>query len=362
MKLAPVVALALTAGACMSIRPGAASAQTWATPVQYTANFAGVINTDVTSSVALPDGTELYLGGDVTEVNGVSTVGYYGYPHDAFITEPVAGSASFTVVRGHYGTDYVNGVATPGAQWQQVPNFSNGDYMWFSGGLVDGATLYVYGEEVQGLDTVEGEAMAEFNATTLAYEGTTVWTSGAGDASTWSASVPVSGGHYLVGMNSATCVDATDCTGDVAFVPTGDELNPSAWSVATSVFPSSAGLGNQVSVVTAPGGGYLAYAKGCDVCGDGSLIKELSAPGLTGPWTPTGRTWATSAPAGAITYSVQAHPEDSAPGTLLISYAVNGGGQYYPNFFATTALPFVVPGRSPAPASALGAGLRSSNP
>lgn len=29
---------------------------------------------------------------------------------------------------------------------------------------------------------------------------------------------------------------------------------------------------------------------------------------------------------GAATYSVQAHPDDSAPGTLLISYAVNGGG------------------------------------
>jgi hypothetical protein len=339
MKLVPVVALALTAGASLNLHAGAASAQTWATPAQYTANFAGVINTDVASSVRLPDGAELYLGGDVTAVNKVSTEGSYGYPHDAFITESAPGSASFKVVPGHYGTDYVNGVATPGAQWQQVPNFSNGDYMWFSGGLVDGATLYVYGEEVQGLGTVEGEAMAEFNATTLAYEGTTVWASGAGDDSMWSASVPVSGGHDLIGMNSATCVDATDCTGDVAFVPSGQEMNPAAWTITTNVFPSSAGLGNQISVVAASGGGYLAYAKGCDVCGNGSLIKELSAPSLTGAWTLTGRTWVTSAPSGATTYSVQAHPDDSAPGTLLISYAVNGDGQYYPNFFSITAVP-----------------------
>jgi hypothetical protein len=336
MKLVPFVTLALGASACLIAHAGAASAQTWATPAQYSANFAAVINTDVASSVRLPDGAELYFGGDVTAVNGVSTEGYYGYPHDAFITESARGSAAFTVVPGHYGTDYVNGVATPGAQWQQVPNFSNGDYMWFSGGLVDGGTLYVYGEEVQGLGTVEAEAMAEFNATTLAYESTTVWTSGAGDASGWSSSVAVRGGHYLIGMNSGTCVDATDCTGDVAFVPAGQELNPAAWTITTGVFPASAGLGNQVSVVAAHGGGYLAYAKGCDVCGNGSPIKELSGQSLTGPWALTGRTWATSAPSGAITYSVQAHADDSAPGTLLISYAVNGGGQYYPNFFAIT--------------------------
>jgi hypothetical protein len=336
MKLVPAVALTLTATASLIGHAAAASAQTWATPAQYTANFAGVINTDVASSVRLPDGAELYLGGDVTAVNGASTVGYYGYPHDAFITESARGSASFTVVPGHYGTDYVNGVATPGAQWQQVPNFANGDYMWFSGALVDSGTLYVYGEEVQGLGTVQGEAMAHFSASTLAYEGTTVWTSGAGDASGWSASVAVRGGHYLVGMNSPTCVDATDCTGDVAFVPSGQELKPAAWAITSSVFPSSAGLGNQVSVVSAQGGGYLAYAKDCDVCGNGSPIKELSGPSLTGPWALTGRTWATRAPSGATTYSVQAHVDDSAPGTLLISYAVNGGGQYYPNFFAIT--------------------------
>lgn len=336
MKPVPVVALAVTASAAVIFHASTALAQTWATPSQYTANFAHVINTDVASSVRLPSGSELYLGGDVTVVNGNSTVGYYGYPHDAFITESSRGSASFTVVHGHYGTDYVNGVATPGAQWQQVPNFSNGDYMWFSGALVDGSTLYVYGEEVQGLGTVQGEAMAKFNASTLAYESTTVWTSGNGDASTWSSSVAVTGGHYLVGMNTPTCVDATDCTGDVAFVPTGKELSPASWTITRSVFPPSAGLGNQISVTAASGGGYRAYAKDCDVCGSGSLIKELSAPSLTSGWTATGRTWATSAPSGASTYSVQAHPDDSGPGTLLISYAVNGGGQYHPNFIAIT--------------------------
>jgi hypothetical protein len=336
MKLGPVAALAVAASVSLIADAGAASAQTWATPAQYTANFARVINTDVASSVRLPSGAELYLGGDVTVVNGASTTGYYGYPHDAFITESARGSASFTVVHGHYGTDYVNGVATSGAQWQQVPNFSNGDYMWFSGALVDGGTLYIYGEEVQGLGTVQGEVMAKFNATTLAYESTTVWTSGAGDA-TWSSSVAVTGGHYLVGMNTATCVDATDCTGDVAFVPTGKEMSPAAWTITTSVFPQSAGLGNQISVVAAASGGYLAYAKNCDVCGNGTPIKELSAPNITGPWTATGRTWATSAPSGASTYSVQAHRDDSAPGTLLISYAVNGGGQYHPNFLTVTS-------------------------
>jgi hypothetical protein len=337
MKLARVVAIAVAALAPLAVNVGTASAQTWATPAQYAANFAEVISTDVASSVRLPSGAELYLGGDVTAVNENSTLGYYGYPHDAFIKESAPGSASFSVLHGHYGTDYVNGVATPGAQWQQVPNFANGDYMWFSGALVDGSSLYVYGEEVEGLSTIQGEVMAKFNATTLAYVSTTVWTSGAGDASTWSSSVAVTGGHDLIGMNTPTCVDATDCTGDVAFVPTGKELSPSAWTITTGVFPSGAGLGNQIGVTAHPGGGYRAYAKDCDVCGNGSLIKELSAPSLTGPWTLTGRTWATSAPSGASTYSVQAHPDDSAAGTLLISYAVNGGGQYDPNFISITS-------------------------
>jgi hypothetical protein len=63
------------------------------------------------------------------------------------------------------------------------------------------------------------------------------------------------------------------------------------------------------------------------------LIVDAS-PASAQTWTLTGQTWATSAPSGAATYSVQAHPDDSAPGTLLISYAVNGGGQYYPNFIS----------------------------
>src|SRR5215471_13049413 len=82
MKLGPVVALAVAASVSLIVHAGEASAQTWATPAQYTANFARVINTDVASSVRLPSGAELYFGGDVTAVNGASTVGYYGYPHD----------------------------------------------------------------------------------------------------------------------------------------------------------------------------------------------------------------------------------------------------------------------------------------
>jgi type II secretory pathway pseudopilin PulG len=362
-NLVLVVAITIIGMLCALAGPGsAASAQTSqpANAGQYQANFASVISTDTASSTLLPNyqgngPAELYFTGDITEVDQNSTVGYYGNPHNGFVLEDPVGSADFQVLNGPYGTDYDNGAPTPGYTFQQVPNYPNGNQFWFSGGFVDqqSNTLYVYGEDVQDETTVVGDAFAQFNATTLAYEGITTWTSAPGFMG-WSSSVAEPGGWWLFGMDSSSCVDATDCNGHVAWVPQGDELDPSDWTITDGIFSASDGLGNQLDVVAAPGEGFLAYAKNCDACGNGSPIKELSAPAATGPWTLTGRSWATSAPAAARTYSVQAHPDDSAPGTLLISYAVNGGGQYDPNFFATTALPVVVPGRSSASASAFG--------
>src|SRR5215471_4721662 len=115
-----------------------ASASTVPTAAQYDTAIANAVSADVASSVKLPDGNFLWAFGDTTKVNGVSVSGADGYPHDSFAIQ-VPKTASFTMLAGPYGFG-----------WQQVPNWSNGDYFWANGMIVVGTTLYVYGDQVSG--------------------------------------------------------------------------------------------------------------------------------------------------------------------------------------------------------------------
>jgi hypothetical protein len=116
----------------------AARASTVPTAAQYDTAIAKAVSADVASSVKLPDGNFLWAFDDTTKVNGVSVSGADGYPHDSFAIQ-VPEQASFTMLAGPYGFG-----------WQQVPNWSNGDYFWANGMVVAGSTLYVYGDQVSG--------------------------------------------------------------------------------------------------------------------------------------------------------------------------------------------------------------------
>jgi hypothetical protein len=293
-------------------------------PGQYQSDLAAAVHADVTASVPLPSGSDLWVFGDTSQVNGNNMVG--GFAHDSMATES---AASFTMVPGHYGFK-----DTAGHQWQQVPNFSSTQFFWAEGIFRTGNTVWVPGVRADTSGTVASTEMAKFNATTLAYVGVTQLPG----TEIWGSSIATSTGHWLVGtrkQSSTACTSfATDCfAGDVAWVPNGDETDEAKWTITTDAFPASLNAGAIISPV-AVSGGYRAYTKQGDQFG-GTQIEELSAPHMTGPWSLTGRTWPTTYPSGATTYDVQVHPEEYQGSDLLVSYAVNDypSGQYDPNFF-----------------------------
>jgi hypothetical protein len=292
------------------------------TAAQYNSAFSGMIHTDVAASVELPPGdfgsdVDLWIGGDTTQVAGMSVEGADGYPHSAFV-EQQAGTTNFITLGGKYGF----GV-------QQVPNWSNGDYFWASSAFVDGNELYVFGQQIQGLGDVIADAVAQFSALSLDYQGVTLlpWTD------SWGAPVAGSGGFWMPGTSNVPCANATDCkTGDVAWVPLGDEMNPADWTVTAGVFPPSLNVGTAISIVPDVNGGYAAFTKEGDEYGSNS-VEELTANSVLGPWT-VSQIIPAPVPSGAVSYSVQLHANEGGleAGQQLLTYAVNGPTQYYPDF------------------------------
>jgi hypothetical protein len=306
--------------------PRAAHASTAPTAAQYDAGIAAAVSADVASSVKLPDGNFLWAFGDTTKVNGVSVSGADGYPHDSFAIQAPE-QASFTMLAGPYGYG-----------WQQVPNWSNGDYFWANGMVVDGSTLYVYGDQVSGLSVV-GYAVAQFSVSdnSITYKTITLLTGAASEA--WSSVVPVSGGYDLIGSRhtgASGCL--SDCiTGDVAFVPASDLATPADWTVTDAVFPSSLDLGNVISV-TKSGSLYVAMTKRDDILG--SAVEVLTSASLTSGWSVFATDSITPTAGCTETYSAELHPGEGAPtNEYLVSWANNGssatGGStcaYSPSF------------------------------
>lgn len=305
--LVAVVALAgLTMNSATTAR-----ASTVPTAAQYDAAIATAVSADVASSVKLPDGNFLWAFGDTTKVNGVSVSGADGYPHDSFAIQ-VPEKASFTMLAGPYGFG-----------WQQVPNWSNGDYFWANGMVVAGSTLYVYGDQVSGFSVV-GYAVAHFSVSdnTITYQAITTLTGAASEG--WSSVVSVSGGYDLIGTRhtgGSGCL--SDCiTGDVAFAPTGELAKPADWTVTKAVFPSSLDLGNVISV-TKSGSLYVAVTKQDDILG--SAIEVLTSSSLTSGWSVHGTDSITPTPGCTETYSGELHPGEGAPtDEYLVSWANNG--------------------------------------
>ena len=353
------MALVLVAGVVAALavpRPASAALLTSPAPAQYTAGLSGVIHADDAASAQdSATGLEVYAMGDATFVNGTS----YGtssnpcYPHFELVTE-APGSAVFDVLPGRPASD-------GGCGWQQVPNWSDGSFFWPGGMLATSSTIYVYGQRITmtaavarrgplmrarllaagrlatGI-TIDGDYVAEFSDSTLAYQGITqLGTPPLQQA--LSSAVAWPGGHWMIGTlpapPSTDCSSfATDCrAGQAVWVPTGDEANAAAWSFYSTI-PASLNVGTVVSPFRF-NSTWFAISKTGDEFG-GTTLEELTAKCMEGcAWHLTGKTWPASAPPNEVTYSAQVHG-DPVAGGVLASYAVNGSPQYWPDFLAIT--------------------------
>jgi hypothetical protein len=293
----------------------------------YDLGVAAAVRSDLTASVQLPDGGQVYVFGDTLAVNGQVICGPshcpYGYPHDSIaIQRP--GTATFRM-------QSCAAAACPYG-WQWVPNWPDGSYFWMAAPAVEGNSLYVIGERIsRSAGAVEGEYTARFTVgadDALTYQGITALTGAAND-SQWGSATPDPGGRgwWLTGTRNtggAGCV--ADCkTMDTAYVPLNAMTRPSAWHVQLGVLTSGEGydLGTVVSMSHVSGHGWVAYTKRDDIIG--STLERLNAWHVTGPWYAATQQWqARPAPGCAWTYSAETHPASPAPpGTMLVSWASN---------------------------------------
>lgn len=292
------------------------------TTTQWDNALGSTIHADVAESVVLPNSTILWIFGDTTQVNGVSTSGAYGYPHDAFV-EQAPNTLTFTAVPGTYGYG-----------WQQVPNWSDGTYFWMSTPIVDNGSLYILGERIKGVNpfTVVGDYVAVFNEKTLAFQQIIQVPAGSTGTTIWGGIAETSTGWWITGTHGVSCSYATDCkVGDMAFVPLGKLATSNAWKVYNNVIPAIDNVGTTLSLMQGSSGWDI-FTKLGDAYG-GTQIEKLTASSPTGSWTVNG-TWAAPSPQGTITYGVSVHPEQtSSSGQVLVSYDVNGvDADYHPLF------------------------------
>lgn len=289
-------------------------------PAAVNSGIAAVISSDVAASAKLPDGRVLWVFGDTTKVNGVSAVGYYGYPHIAFAVQAAPGSPSFTVIPGRYGTSYGTGV-----KYQQVPNWADGTFFWAGTVLVDHGTVWVIGSRVSGMTPAASYAAA-FTTPALAYIGRRRIPAGQ-----WGGVWRGAKGWWLAGTRPVPCAYATGCfTGDMAWVPSGHIADPAAWRVHRGVIPATADTGSTVAV-RHTAAGWAAFTKRGDGWG-GTTIERLSAAHATGPWAVTGQWPAPLTVPGDLTYSVQIHPEQPAPAAQVLTSVAESGATYDPQF------------------------------
>jgi hypothetical protein len=284
--------------------------------------LSNLIHADVSQSVTLPNGSILWVFGDTTQVNGVSTSGAYGYPHDTIATQ-APNTLTFTAVPGTYGYG-----------WQQVPNWSDGSYFWMSTPIVYNGHLYILGERVKGVSpfTVVGDYVAVFNAKTMAFQQITQIPDGSTGNTAWGGVASTSSGWWITGTHAVSCSYATDCkVGDLAFVPYGGLTVSNDWKVYNNVIPASMNVGTSLALLKT-GSGWDIFTKQGDSYG-GTNIEKLTSTSIPGSWEVT-NTWSAPSPSGTVTYGVAVHPEQTSPlGQVLVSYDVNGiNADYHPLF------------------------------
>lgn len=281
----------------------------------WNTELAKVIHSDVTQSVTLPDGRILWAFGDTTQVNGISTVSYYGYPHSAFVTQE-PDTLNFTPVTANYGYG-----------WQPVPNWPDGTFFWMGTPIVDDGTLYVLGTRIKmnGSNfSVVGSYMASFDAQTLAYQSMIELPRGSSGSAVWNGITKTPQGWWITGTHRVDCYIINCFVGDVAFVPFDNLADTSSWQTTDDTIPSSSNIGDSLYPHYVGPNEWAIYTKIGSAYG-GNTIGKFTAPSPTGPWTQTG-SWATTNPPDTITYGAAIHPDQASPhGQLLLSYNVNGG-------------------------------------
>lgn len=310
--ISSLLGAAVVAGALALAAPAGASTS----PVAAYDAGIQVIYSDTGSSVQLSGGRTLWAAGDTLQVNHKATCCAYGYPHNV-LYEEMAGSAKFTPLAGKFGYG-----------WQAVPNWParcktcGQTFFWPGGFLATATTVYLYGAEVAAPGTVVGDAVAWFDARTLAFEGRVRLHS----AQMWSNAVPARGGWWMFGTTGAI-----QKTAAVAWVPSGDQLTPRKWTVTHGAM-TGADIGTTLAVIHWRGFWYCLTKRGDAYWGN--QVEELRASSPRGPWSLTGHYWPALSPAQTYTYSVQIHPAD---GWLLLSYAVGGdSSQMYLRFMLVT--------------------------
>jgi hypothetical protein len=258
--------LATTTLAALPFSAARAQGGTVYTTGQWDSALSSVIHSDNAQSVVLPNGKILWVFGDTTQVNGVSTVGAYGYPHSAFVLQ-TPGTLTFTAVPGLYGYG-----------WQQVPNWSDGTYFWMSTPVVDHGNLYILGERINGASnfSVVGSYVAEFNASTLAFESITQVPGGSTGTTVWGGAYQGNGGWWITGTHGIPCSYATDCKGgDMAWVPARDLANSDDWQVYNNVIPASTNIGTTLALAPTTSGWDIFTKQGDAYGGTKMNLPEL---------------------------------------------------------------------------------------
>lgn len=354
---------ALAAGIMTGARAAPARASTCATDAQMAAGVAAVIHTDGMTSAA--DGTnQIYTGGDTNWVSGDTVSG--GFDHFELIKE-VSCTGTFVVQPGHGGFP-----DSAGHKWQQFgcldsscprldANWSDGTFFWPGGIFADGTSLWVIGVRVTTLGAVHGSWLAQFNASTLAFDGITQITGGPG-ADVFSGVEALPSGRYVIGTHFASDTDPEDAVcdafgtnckqADMLWIPNGGELNQASWALHSNVMPTSLNVSTTISSIRdSDSGGYLAWTKNCDICGgtQSNGIQEMSsASSLLSGWALDGTVFATTTPTDSdcnfgtdpcpASYGVTYHAGDSPAGKSRVSYNVNDfpDGTYDPVFLDVT--------------------------
>lgn len=290
---------------------------------QLQSSYSYVISADVASSVTLPDGRILWLAGDASKINGQAVLD----PHNEFVIQAGPGSPFFTPLLS------VAGNGRPAGQYQQVPNFSNGDVFWPSAGAVDLGVLHVFGVRVtlgtSAWDiTVDGYYDATFSLPGLAYQGIAAIPAGV------SSVAQGTNGWWLIGTDKVAGTCYSDCyTAHSMWAGTGHLGDYASWTAPFTFLGAGFNLGGVVDLYRRPDNTWTAWTKTDDIMG--STIQRMSAPHLeNGPWA-LDQTWPvpvidTTKP---ISYGVRVHPgQGEAAGTQLVTVIENDASFYGPLF------------------------------
>ena len=277
---------------------------------------------DGTESVALPNGTELWLFDDTflgTVTNGQRIWAKTPYIHNSLIVDSQGAlTKTYFTNRTHRPTAYVN----PVIRHPYVYAF------WPGGSVVNGNTLQVLGRKMKfkrdGTYTGDGEYLATFALPSLKRLELAAlpWT-----GIDWSAGIMSDGGYtYLYGSSGAAIFTArvvgTDLTSPWAYFDGTGWTPDSAAAVPVESLPTLSHFS-----VSDVGGTYILVAR--------STVESDEIVGAVGcspvgPFGPQVNIYNTPEPTqypasdGVMTYGAHAHPELSpSPNTLLVSYDVN---------------------------------------